>query len=133
MASSGWQQALLQRKERFPTEWAPCYEDDADGEWPILPRVLEDMKAELVCAVQQSLGRLVWPDPAAGMENLRARLRSLEEALRAFQEERFWDCTDCDDESSVKRLRAVLCRLAVLLASQEPAPSAAGIDHVHAS
>ena len=73
------------------------------GEIRRFKRVLEDLKAELVCAVQNSLDRLVISQSADPMDQMRnltdqevdsrnisvltTRLRSLESALRATRKE----------------------------------------------
>ena len=86
-------------------------------------RVLEDLKTELVHAVQNSLDRLVISQSADPMDQMRnltdqevdsrnisvltTRLRSLESALRAIREGRFGRCISCDSEIPKKRLEAI--------------------------
>ena len=93
------------------------------GEIRRFKRVLEDLKAELVYAVQNSLDRLVISQSADPMDQMRdltdqevdsrnisvltTRLRSLESALRAIQEGRFGRCISCDSEIPKKRLEAI--------------------------
>jgi len=86
-------------------------------------RVLEDMKVELACTLQNSLGRLV-VSPAAdpidqicnrteqeldsrNISRLMTRLRCLEDALHAIRDGNFGRCMSCDGEIPRKRLEAM--------------------------